>query len=85
MQTDQMLEGQALRVGEIVEVRSEAEILATLDARELESLPFMPEMLQFCRGARDRRRTAGGSALRCSRAVLTIHTEHRSWTEEEVR
>lgn len=42
-------EGQALRVGEIVEVRSEAEILATLDARaELESLPFMPEMLQFC-------------------------------------
>ena len=38
-----------LRVGEIVEVRSEAEILATLDAMgELESLPFMPEMLQFC-------------------------------------
>jgi hypothetical protein len=38
-----------LHVGEIVEVRSEAEILATLDARgELESLPFMPEMLQFC-------------------------------------
>jgi glycosyltransferase involved in cell wall biosynthesis len=38
-----------LRVGEIVEVRSEAEILATLDGRaELESLPFMPEMLQFC-------------------------------------
>ena len=39
----------SLRVGEIVEVRSEAEILATLDERaELESLPFMPEMLQFC-------------------------------------
>jgi hypothetical protein len=38
-----------LRVGEIVEVRNEAEILATLDAKaELESLPFMPEMLQFC-------------------------------------
>jgi glycosyltransferase involved in cell wall biosynthesis len=38
-----------LRVGEIVEVRSEVEILATLDGRgELESLPFMPEMLQFC-------------------------------------
>jgi hypothetical protein len=38
-----------LRVGEIVEVRSESEILATLDAHaELESLPFMPEMLQFC-------------------------------------
>jgi hypothetical protein len=43
---DQVLD---LRVGEIVEVRSEAEIMATLDSRgELESLPFMPEMLQFC-------------------------------------
>jgi hypothetical protein len=38
-----------LRVGELVEVRSEPEILATLDENgELESLPFMPEMLQFC-------------------------------------
>ena len=38
-----------LRVGEIVEVRSEAEILATLDGRgELDGLPFMPEMLQWC-------------------------------------
>jgi hypothetical protein len=50
VQTEEIA-GQALnlRVGEIVEVRSEAEIMATLDARaELESLPFMPEMLQFC-------------------------------------
>jgi hypothetical protein len=38
-----------LRVGELIEVRSEPEILATLDERgELEALPFMPEMLQFC-------------------------------------
>jgi hypothetical protein len=38
-----------LRVGELVEVRSEDEILATLDENgELDSLPFMPEMLQFC-------------------------------------
>ena len=38
-----------LRVGDRVEVRSEAEILATLDERgELDSLPFMPEMLPFC-------------------------------------
>jgi hypothetical protein len=38
-----------LRVGELVEVRSEEEILATLDENgELDSLPFMPEMLQFC-------------------------------------
>ncbi len=38
-----------LRAGELVEVRSAAEILATLDERgEVDSLPFMPEMLQFC-------------------------------------
>jgi hypothetical protein len=38
-----------LAVGEVVEVRSENEILATLDKRgELDELPFMPEMLQFC-------------------------------------
>jgi hypothetical protein len=38
-----------LRVGDVVEVRSAAEIQATLDENgELESLPFMPEMLQYC-------------------------------------
>jgi hypothetical protein len=38
-----------LRVGELVEVRSAEEILATLDARGAhEALPFMPEMLRFC-------------------------------------
>jgi hypothetical protein len=38
-----------LRVGDVVEVRGEAEILATLDERgELDGLPFMPEMLRFC-------------------------------------
>lgn len=38
-----------LRVGDIVEVRSEEEILRTLDSGGmLDSLPFMPEMLQFC-------------------------------------
>lgn len=37
-----------LRAGDLVEVRSAAEILETLDERgELDSLPFMPEMLQF--------------------------------------
>ena len=36
-------------VGDLVEVLSPQEILATLDEHgELESLPFMPEMLQFC-------------------------------------
>jgi hypothetical protein len=38
-----------LKIGEVVEIKSKAEILATLDGRgELDSLPFMPEMLQFC-------------------------------------
>lgn len=38
-----------LRVGELVEVRSVDEVLATLDGRgELDGLPFMPEMLQHC-------------------------------------
>src|SRR5262245_25380719 len=38
-----------LKVGDVVVVRPEAEILATLDERgELDALPFMPEMLQFC-------------------------------------
>lgn len=46
---DQVAAPQHLRVGEVVEVRSEQEILATLDANgQLESLPFMPEMLRFC-------------------------------------
>jgi predicted DNA-binding antitoxin AbrB/MazE fold protein len=38
-----------LRPGEWVEVKTEAEILATLDERGmLEGMPFMPEMRQFC-------------------------------------
>jgi hypothetical protein len=42
-------EARRLRVGELVEVRSEQEILATLDERgEFEALPFMPEMLEYC-------------------------------------
>jgi hypothetical protein len=38
-----------LRVGEWVEVRSQEEILATLDeAGDLDGLPFMPEMVAHC-------------------------------------
>src|SRR5581483_8288286 len=38
-----------LKAGELVEVRSKEEILATLDANgALDGLPFMPEMLAFC-------------------------------------
>ena len=37
-----------LRVGQVVEVRPAAEILATLDAEgATDALPFMPEMLRF--------------------------------------
>lgn len=37
------------RTGDVVEVRSKEEILATLDEHGcVERLPFMPEMLQFC-------------------------------------
>ncbi|WP_327586242.1 hypothetical protein OHA25_03855 [Nonomuraea sp. NBC_00507] len=40
---------QALKVGDVVEVLNAEEILATLDEKgELDSLPFMPEMLRFC-------------------------------------
>jgi hypothetical protein len=49
VQTTRRSDALNLRVGEVVEVRGEEEILATLDHRgELEALPFMPEMLQFC-------------------------------------
>jgi hypothetical protein len=38
-----------LRRGDLVEVKSPAEILATLDERgDLEGLPFMPEMAAYC-------------------------------------
>jgi hypothetical protein len=38
-----------LKVGDVVEVRSREEILATLDANgRLDAMPFMPEMLKFC-------------------------------------
>src|SRR5258707_14423278 len=38
-----------LLAGEIVEVRSREEILATLDHKGvLNNMPFMPEMLQYC-------------------------------------
>jgi hypothetical protein len=38
-----------LRAGDFVEVRSEREILSTLDENgKVDGLPFMPEMLQYC-------------------------------------
>ena len=39
----------SLRAGEMVEVLSQAEVLATLDQNgRLEELPFMPEMFRYC-------------------------------------
>ncbi len=46
---EQTVRASSLRVGDLVEVRSEEEILATLDATgKLDALPFMPEMLAHC-------------------------------------
>lgn len=46
---DQGSRASTLRVGDWVEVRSKEEILRTLDSNgELENMPFMPEMLQYC-------------------------------------
>jgi hypothetical protein len=43
--------GNFYRHGQLVEVKSEAEIRATLDAGgSLDGLPFMPEMTRFCGG-----------------------------------
>lgn len=40
-----------LRTGDLITVRSKEEIFATLDRKgELDALPFMPEMLQYCGG-----------------------------------
>ncbi|WP_214103449.1 hypothetical protein [Acrocarpospora catenulata] len=40
---------ESLKVGDLVEVLSAEEILATLDEKgELDGLPFMPEMLEYC-------------------------------------
>jgi hypothetical protein len=44
-----MVKTRGLRAGDLVQVRSEEEILATLDANgTLDDLPFMPEMKAWC-------------------------------------
>ena len=72
-----------LRVGEVVEVRSEQEILDTLDdLGTLDGLPFMPEMLRFC-GQRFRVRksahktcdTIAHGPLRQMRGGAAVHLE----------
>jgi hypothetical protein len=49
MHGDDDMADAALRRGDLVEVRSPAEILATLDAEgSLDAMPFMPEMVPYC-------------------------------------
>jgi hypothetical protein len=58
------------RAGDVVEVRPAAEILATLDENgELDSVPFMPEMLQFV----GRRFTVSKRALKICSPVGNAH------------
>jgi hypothetical protein len=60
-----------LQPGDWVEVRSEAEILATLDEQgTLDALPFMPEMKQFC----GRRFRVRARADRTSMATLWMRS-----------
>jgi len=65
MSTDSHSRALNLRSGELVEVRSVDEILATLDERaRYESLPFMPEMLAY---SGRRFRVAGRADRTCDR------------------
>jgi hypothetical protein len=58
------------RAGDLVEVRSKEEVLATLDQHGcVDGLPFMPEMLQYC-----------GKRFRIGAvAHKTCETAHRTW------
>jgi hypothetical protein len=59
------------RTGDLVEVCSREEILATLDHRgAMDGMPFMPEMLQYC----GRRFRVGAVAHK------TCDTAHQTWT-----
>jgi hypothetical protein len=65
-----------VRAGDVVEVRSKEEILRTLDGRgELDGLPFMPEMLQYC-----------GRRFRVAAvAHKTCETARRTWKARRLR
>ncbi len=77
------------RPGELVEVRSEAEILATLDPRGmLDRLPFMPEMLKYCgmrfRVSRRAEKTCDTIAGSTSRRMIgAVHLENLRCSGEE--
>jgi len=64
------------RAGELVEVRSKEEILASLDAEGcIEGMPFMPEMLEYC-----------GRQVRVSVvAHKSCDTVRKTWTGRRVQ
>ena len=73
------------KVGDLVEVRNKEEILRTLDVNgELDKMPFMPEMLQYC-GQRFRIRKSAHKTcdystpypFRTRRLDSTVHLETR--------
>jgi hypothetical protein len=74
-------ESLGLRVGDVVQVKSKEEILATLDETgALDRLPFMPEMLAFCgrqfvvtRRADKSCDTVSATNKRLRRFVNTVH------------
>lgn len=72
------IDGVRLRVGDVIEVRSPEEILATLDENgELGCLPFMPEMLRFC----NRRMTVHKVA---TKLCNTISGDGMRWIDDAV-
>ncbi len=73
-----------IAVGDWVEVRSKKEILRTLDAKgQLDGMPFMPEMFQFCgkrfRVYKSAHKTCDYSVypFRARRLARTVHLETR--------
>jgi hypothetical protein len=69
-------DSRALQPGDLVEVRTPAEILATLDADgALDHLPFMPEMVDFCgKRVRVARRVVKTCFSGSVSAMLTFNT-----------
>jgi hypothetical protein len=68
-----------LRAGDVVEIRSAAEILATLDENgELEGVPFMPEMLDFV----GRRFTVAQRALKICSPLGNAHMTRTVFLEQ---
>ena len=68
----------ALKLGDLVEVRSAAEVVSSLDSEgKLDGLPFMPEMLPFCgRRLRVSKRADNTCALGQPRRIEnTVHLE----------